>query len=121
MSQDSRFKDFKFSVLDVVADNSSHAAYTLGTWRPANVDLDNLGILLEINGREAAIGSTAALLGDPLRCLRKMAQLASDRGVTLPAGSVVLAGAATAAVRLERGAAVKVRIRDLGTAEFEVV
>ena len=32
---DSRFRDFKFSLLDVVADNSSHAAYTLGTWRPA--------------------------------------------------------------------------------------
>ena len=118
---DSRFKDFKFALPDVIADNSSHAAYALGTWQLPTADLDNLGILLEIDGREAAVSSTAALLGDPARCLRKMAQLASQRGIVLPAGSIVMAGAATAAVPLTRGAAIKVRIRDLGTAAFEVV
>jgi 2-oxo-3-hexenedioate decarboxylase len=42
---DSRYENFKFSLTDVIADNSSHAAYTLGTWQPANFDLENLGIL----------------------------------------------------------------------------
>ena len=117
---DSRFKDFKFALPDVIADNSSHAGYVLGTWQPANVNLDNLGILLEVNGREAAIASTAALLGHPARCLQKMAQLASRRGIVLPAGSIVMAGAATAAVPLMPSSAIMVHIRDLGTAAFEV-
>jgi 2-oxo-3-hexenedioate decarboxylase len=117
---DSRFKDFKFALADVIADNSSHAGYVLGTWQNPAIDIENLGILLEINGREAAVGSTAALLGHPARCLRKMAELASERGTVLRAGSIVMAGAATSAIALEPGTAVRVRIRDLGTAGFEV-
>ena len=117
---DSRYRDFKFTIPDVVADNSSHAGYCLGNWCPPDTDIDNLGMLLEIDGREAAVSSTAALLGHPARCLRKMAQLAAERGLTIPAGAIVMCGSSIASIKLEPGMAVRLYVKGMGTAAFEV-
>ena len=69
--------------------------------------LDNLGVLLEIDGRVAQVGSTAAILGDPRRALDEGIRLAGRHGVRLRDGWVFLAGAATAAVPLRPGAHVR--------------
>jgi 2-oxo-3-hexenedioate decarboxylase len=61
---DSRYKDFKFSLTDVVADNSSSSAFVVGRGIPVGPDLSNLGMLLEIDGAAGDIvmagGATAA-------------------------------------------------------------
>ncbi len=94
---DSRYRDFKFNVADVIADNSSASAFVLGAPKLYGEDLSNLGILLSINGRAVQGGSSAAILGHPLRALVEGARLAALRGDGLKAGDIVLAGAATAA------------------------
>ncbi|MFC0528693.1 2-keto-4-pentenoate hydratase [Phytohabitans kaempferiae] len=108
---DSRYDDFKFSLADVIADNSSAAAYAIGAWRPLPDGLDNLGVLLEVDGRVAQVGSTAAILGDPRRAIEAAARLAGRA----EAGWVLLAGAATAAVPLAPGASVRAVVEGLGT------
>ncbi|TXS43975.1 2-keto-4-pentenoate hydratase [Streptomyces sp. OR43] len=110
---DSRYKGFRFSLPEVIADNTSAAGYALGPWR-ALADLGNLGVLLELDGRLAQAGSTAAILGHPLRALAAAARLAGS----LEPGTVILAGAATAAVPLPPGVHVRATVAGLGTVQF---
>ncbi|MFE6819131.1 2-keto-4-pentenoate hydratase [Streptomyces sp. NPDC057677] len=107
---DSRYHGFRFSLPEVIADNTSAAGYAVGPWS-APGDLDNLGVLLELDGRLTETGSTAAILGSPLRALAAAARLAG----ALEPGTVILAGAATAAVPLPPGTHVRATVAGLGT------
>jgi 2-oxo-3-hexenedioate decarboxylase len=111
---DSRYQDFSFTLPDVIADNASAARFGIGAWH-APGDLANRALVLEIDGQVAAAGSTAAILGDPVRSLRAAARLALAAGIPLDAGSIVLAGAATPAVPLTRGAHIRVTAAGLGS------
>jgi 2-oxo-3-hexenedioate decarboxylase len=115
---DSRYANFRFSVPDVIADNTSAAGFVIGPWQPVPAGLDNLGILLEVDGRIAQVGSTAAILGDPRRAFTEGVRLAGRHGVRLAAGWVFLAGAATAAVPLRPGAHVRAVVEKLGAASL---
>ena len=95
------------------------AGYVLGPWRPLPVGLENLGVLLEVNGEVVQTGSTAAILGDPRRALAQGLRLAAQAGLTPQAGWVLLAGAATAAVPLTPGSHVRAVVEHLGTASVE--
>ncbi|TDD38863.1 4-oxalocrotonate decarboxylase [Actinomadura sp. KC06] len=113
---DSRYRDFKFTLPDVIADNASAARFGFGAWH-APRDLSNVGLLMEIDGRPVQTGSSAAILGDPARSLRAAARLALGAGLRLEPGWIVLAGAATAAVPLPKGAHVRVTGAGLGSVE----
>lgn len=114
---DSRYRDFKFSLEDVVADNASAAAFVIGPpCVPA--DVGNLGMTFRRNGRVVSTGSSAAILGHPLRSLVAAARLVAERGEHLPAGSIVLAGAACEAVAVAAGDRVSVEFTGLGRAEL---
>ncbi|MFY1578221.1 2-keto-4-pentenoate hydratase [Verrucosispora sp. WMMD703] len=115
---DSRYANFTFSLPDVIADNTSAGAFVIGPWSRVPDGLDNLGVLLEIDGRVAQVGSTAAILGDPRRALDEGIRLAGRHGVRLRSGWVFLAGAATAAVPLRAGARVRAVVEKLGTASL---
>ncbi|PTU64780.1 4-oxalocrotonate decarboxylase [Chromobacterium sp. Panama] len=116
---DSRYRDFRFSLEDVVADNCSSSHFVVGPLSPPDTPLDNLGVTLRFNGRPVQLGSSAAILGQPLRALMEVSALLHAEGRTLPAGSLLLAGAATAAEPLRAGLHVGVEIAGLGRCEFE--
>ena len=111
---DSRYRNFKFSLADVVADNSSSSGFVLGAWQGPPKDLTNLGMVLEFNGRPVQIGSSAAILGHPLRSLAAASRLSSEAGEPLQAGWIVMAGGATAAEALRPGVHVRNMVQDLG-------
>ncbi|MEV4895761.1 fumarylacetoacetate hydrolase family protein [Nonomuraea sp. NPDC055795] len=113
---DSRFADFSFTLEDVIADNASASGFGLGPWHTPRA-VANVGLTLEIDGRTVASGSSAAILGNPMRSLHAAARLAQAAGIELEAGWIVLAGAATAAVPLPPGAHVRVSGQGLGHAE----
>ncbi|WP_035803408.1 2-keto-4-pentenoate hydratase [Kitasatospora mediocidica] len=113
---DSRYADFRFSLPDVIADNTSAAGFVIGPWQPPPAGLANLGVLLEIDGRVVQTGSTAAILGDPRRAFDEAVRLAGRQGVRLREGWLLLAGAATAAVPLAPGSQVRAVVEELGTA-----
>jgi 2-oxo-3-hexenedioate decarboxylase len=113
---DSRYANFTFSLPDVIADNTSAGAFVIGPWSPVPDGLENLGVLLEVDGRVAQVGSTAAILGDPRRALDEGIRLAGRHGVRLREGWVFLAGAATAAVPLRAGVRVRAVVEKLGGA-----
>lgn len=118
---DSRYRDFKFALPDVVADNSSSSGFLVGSWAPRSTDVGNLGILMEVNGRPVQIGSSAAILGNPIRSLVAAARLVAGAGERLEPGDIVLAGAATAAHPLAPGQFVRTSFQALGIVAFNVV
>lgn len=113
---DSRYKDFRFELPDVIADNCSSTRFVLGSeiLKPGEVHLQNLGMILSVNGQPVQFGSSAAILGHPAAALAELCRMLDDRGLGLPAGSIVLAGAATAAVPLPAGAEVVCQVESLG-------
>src|SRR4029078_3092409 len=63
---DSRYTDYKFTMPDVVADNTSAGRYVVGSAVPvAGLDLRLVGVVLEHNGEVVATASGAAALGHP--------------------------------------------------------
>ena len=117
---DSRYEKFKFTAADVVADNSSSASLVIGPWCDPRQPFDNLGMLLEFDQRPVQIGSSAAILGHPLRSLVSAARLSADAGEPLQAGWIVMAGGATAAEALRSGLHVRAVVQNLGSVGFSV-
>ncbi|MDP3659239.1 2-keto-4-pentenoate hydratase [Phenylobacterium sp.] len=113
---DSRFKDFKFGLGDVIADNTSAARVVLGPETPVSSDyeLKLVGMVYSKNGEVMATASGAAILGDPWEALAWLATRASELGRPLKAGQVALAGALTDAVFVHPGDAVRLEFDRLG-------
>lgn len=118
---DSRYKAFKFDVGDVIADNSSSSGFVIGQWASVSTDLSNLGMVLSINGRAGEIGSSAAILGHPVRSLVAAARMVAEAGERLEPGDIVLAGGATAAIPMSAGQSVLLEVERLGQVAFNVV
>jgi 2-oxo-3-hexenedioate decarboxylase len=115
---DSRYQDFKFSLPEVIADNSSSSALVIGPWADPAISLDNLGLQLEIDGVARQVGSTAAILGHPLFSLVAAARLLAAHGEQLDAGDIVMAGGATPAEALRGGEFVQLTLQKLGSVSF---
>jgi 2-oxo-3-hexenedioate decarboxylase len=114
---DSRFTGFKyFSLPDVVADNCSSSYFVLGPMQAVsgNLDLANLDMVMEIDGKVVQSAKSSAISGHPVKSLVQLCEMLDARGLTLKAGSVVLAGAATAAVQLTAGMKVRTTVEGLG-------
>lgn len=92
---DSRYEAFKFTLPDVIADNTSAARVAIGTAgvAPRDVDLRAIECTFAIDGEVVGTATGEALLGDPAECVAMLVRhlARSDRG--LEAGWVVLAGA----------------------------
>jgi 2-oxo-3-hexenedioate decarboxylase len=120
---DSRFQGFKYFTLpDVVADNSSSAYFVLGESikTPLSVQLKDLAIEIRENDTMVFSAQGSAILGDPILSLCELIKLLGEQGKSLPAGSVVLAGAATQAIELKAGQQISATLEKVGRASFTV-
>jgi 2-oxo-3-hexenedioate decarboxylase len=114
---DSRYVGFKyFSLPDVVADNSSSAYFVLGKTllNPRAENWAELEMVMEVNGKPSQSALAREISGNPVQSIVQLCELLSAHGLALPAGSIVLAGAATQAVQLETGMEIKLRVQKLG-------
>lgn len=114
---DSRYKDFKFDLRSVIADNTSAARYVVGGRIAAVEDLDlrTIGIVLEKNGDAVAFGAGAAVLGHPAAAVAMIANQLATRGEEIPAGSLILTGGITEAVPVSAGDSITLRVQGLGS------
>ncbi|MDB5035695.1 MAG: 4-oxalocrotonate decarboxylase [Chlorobi bacterium] len=120
---DSRYRDFKFTLPDVIADNTSAVRFVLGSAVTAAdwLNLGNLGMVMEVNGAIVETGSSSAIYDNPARSLAELANMLARRGRKLHAGQIVLSGGATAAIPLKAGDRVRVEIDEIGSAEIRVI
>ncbi|GEL21526.1 4-oxalocrotonate decarboxylase [Pseudonocardia sulfidoxydans NBRC 16205] len=116
---DSRYRDYKFTMADVVADNTSAARFVVGTPVPLDgIDLRVVGVVLEHNGEVVATASGAASLGHPAAAVAWMVRRMAADGEGLRAGDVVLSGGLTAAVPVVPGDVVVASIDRIGSLEL---
>jgi 2-oxo-3-hexenedioate decarboxylase len=115
---DSRFTGFKyFSLPDVVADNCSSWRFVLGPLREPR-DTGGLAMRMRVDGRLAQEADSNAISGHPLESLVQLVELLPH---PLPAGSIVLAGAATVAEALRPGMEISLEVEGLGSAAVRAV
>lgn len=114
---DSRYRDFKFDLKSVIADNTSASRYVIGgrMRSPAEVDMRTLGLVLEKNGEPVAFGAGAAVVGHPAAAVAMLANHLGARGEEIPAGSMILSGGVTEAVAVGPGDHVSLRMQDMGS------
>ncbi|NMG50828.1 2-oxo-3-hexenedioate decarboxylase [Azoarcus communis] len=114
---DSRYRDFKFDLKSVVADNCSSSRFVVGgrMGNVAELDLRTTGIVLEKNGEPVAFGAGAAVLGHPAAAIAMLANMLGEKGEEIPAGTLILSGGITEAVAVQAGDAVTLRVQDLGS------
>ena len=120
---DSRYKDFKFDLKSVIADNTSSSRFVIGgrSRELSELDLRTLGVVLEINGEIQSMAAGAAVLGNPLAAVAMMANHLGARGQHIPAGTFVMTGGVTEAILVKAGDSVAVRFQDLGTVSMRFV
>ena len=113
---DSRYVDFRFTLSDVVADNTSAARFVLGTTviDPRTADLTLLGVVLERAGSVIATATGAAILGNPADAIALLANELARRGERLTAGTVVLSGGLTNAEPLPPNCRLEATFAHLG-------
>jgi 2-oxo-3-hexenedioate decarboxylase len=110
---DSRFRDYRFTLFDNTADNSSASGVVLGPWRAVQ-DVDRLAVSLSVNGAVVHSGLTSDVMGGPLRSLALAAGMAAKLSRPLRAGMIVITGGVTPAVALTPGAEILAVFETLG-------
>ena len=120
---DSRYRDFKFDLKSVIADNTSSSRFVVGgrSRDLDELDLRTLGVVLEINGEVKTMAAGAAVLGHPLAAVAMLANHLGTRGQEIPAGTFIMTGGVTEAVAVKAGDSVLVRYQDLGSVSMRFV
>jgi len=120
---DSRYRDFKFDLKSVIADNTSASRFVVGglARNLDELDLRTLGVVLEKNGEVVTMAAGAAVLGHPLAAVAMLANHLGARGQEIPAGTFIMTGGVTEAIAVEAGDNVAVRFQDLGTVSMRFV
>jgi 2-keto-4-pentenoate hydratase len=116
---DSRFVDYRFTMPDVIADNTSAGRYVVGAPVPPDgIDLRLAGVVLEHNGEVTATAAGAAALGHPAAAVAWLVRKLAAAGDGLRSGQIVFSGGLTAAVPLRPGDVVVATIDRLGSVEL---
>jgi 2-oxo-3-hexenedioate decarboxylase len=120
---DSRYKDFKFDLVSVQADNSSSTRYVVGSRaaKPEDFDWSTIGVVMQKNGKVVELGAGASVLDHPAASVAMLASMLHERNEIIPAGTFVMTGGITAAVLVERGDSIIVRYQDLGAVSLKFV
>ena len=120
---DSRYKDFKFDLVSVQADNSSSTRFVIGSHaaKPDDFDWSTVGVVMQKNGEIVELGAGAAVLDNPAASVAMLASMLHERNEIVPAGTFVMTGGITAAVLVERGDSIVVRYQDLGAVSLRFV
>ncbi len=116
---DSRYRDYQFTLADVVADDASAARYALGApMDPAGVDRVGCAVRFLLDGTQVASATGAAVMGDPAAAVAWWVRHLAGSGRGLTAGMVVLSGALTGAHRVGPGTRVRAEVDGLGALDL---
>lgn len=116
---DSRYKNFKFSLEDVIADNCSSAGFVIGEWKELSNKITDIPIALKIDGETIHAGNSNAIMGNPWESLVAALRLAKENGEYLGEGDIILAGAATPAEYLKENQLIEAEATGLGSVSFK--
>lgn len=113
---DSRIDDWKFGIVDTIADNASCGAFILGEDRgdPNELNLETIEVTVRKNGLEVARGVGGAALGSPLNSVAWLANTLGEYGVSLNKGDVILSGSLVPLIPAVKGDVFESEVAGLG-------
>ena len=121
---DSRFYNFKIgSRYDAVVDNTSSARFKLGEGRkcPRELNLADVGMCLQVNGKNTGFGAGASVMGPPARAVAELVRgLWKEGGKGLKKGDIILSGAITPSTPVQVGDALRADFGGLGYVEIQI-
>jgi 2-oxo-3-hexenedioate decarboxylase len=114
---DSRYRNFRFTLTDVIADNASSGAFVLGPVArdPYDIDLALEAVLVEVDGRVVDSATGAAVQNHPAEALALAANDLGRRGKAIEAGQIVLTGGMTDALPAGPGSRTAFHFTTLGS------
>lgn len=119
---DSRFKKYKFTMADVVADDTSAAAFVVGDWAaPDWQKIADLTGTMDEDGIRRTSGVTSDILGNPRLALVRLSEYVASKGQSLPSGSLILSGAFTDAIPMKVGKTYSAEVESIGSVSIKVV
>lgn len=117
---DSRYRDYRFTLPDVVADNCSAGLFLLGPCALPLTELPDLrllGCVLRHDGEVVHTAAGGAVMGHPAASVAWLVNRLAERDESVPAGSLVFSGGLTAPIPLRAGHSVTAEFDGLGTVE----
>jgi 2-oxo-3-hexenedioate decarboxylase len=119
---DSRYKDFSFNLIDVVADNASSAKFFLSEKRFAINEFpwEKANIQMKLNGRIVQEGKGSAVMGNPVRSVVELVKMLHSSGLCIEPGMMVLTGGITEAIHVLSGDSIIVEFDGLGKIDLTV-
>ncbi|WP_053368858.1 2-keto-4-pentenoate hydratase [Bacillus sp. FJAT-27245] len=119
---DSRYKDFSFNLIDVVADNTSSAKFfTLEQmYHPNQFQWENIKVQMKLNGKVVQEGKGSDVLGHPARSVVELVKMLHSYGHSIEPGMIVLTGALTEAIHVFSGDTIEVEFELLGKINLTV-
>lgn len=120
---DSRIRNWNIKIQDTIADNASCGVFMLGDKMvsPHQINLFSVGMVMRKNGAVVGTGAGAASLGSPVNAVVWLANRLGELGVALKAGEVILSGALSGMVPLEKGDVLDMTLDGVGGCHFNVV
>ena len=114
---DSRYRDFRFTLTDVIADNASSGAFILGPVArdPYDIDLTLEAVLVEVDGKVVDSATGAAVQNHPAEALALAANDLGRRGKSIEPGQIVLTGGMTDALPAGPGSRTAFHFTTLGS------
>lgn len=120
---ESRFKDWKVTVIDSTADDAEACGTVLGGRLTPLSEIEPrlLGVAFSRNGQVVSTGAGAAALGNPVDALAWVANKLGSLGIGLKKGHIVITGSLIRAVAAEPGDVFSATFDRLGavTVKFE--
>ncbi|MGG1659112.1 2-keto-4-pentenoate hydratase [Brevibacillus sp. NRS-1366] len=115
---DSRYRNFSFTLPDVIADNASSSRFILGGpyFKPDEADLRLMGMVFKKNGQVISTSTGAAVMGHPARAIAWMVNKLAEAGQSIQPGEIVLSGALCEATAVSAGDLITVSMDGLGSA-----
>jgi 2-oxo-3-hexenedioate decarboxylase len=114
---DSRYRDFTFTLPDVIADNASSGAFVTGPigLPPSALDLTLEAVLVEVDGQIVDSATGAAVQGHPAEALALAVNDLGRRGLAVEQDWLILTGGMTDAVFAPPGASISCHFTHLGS------
>lgn len=114
---DSRYKDFSFNLIDVVADNASSAKLLISekTFSPNQFQWEQISVTMKLNGKIVQEGKGSDVLGHPVCSVIELVRMMYQMGHCIEPGMIILTGGITDAIYVSSGDMITVDFDGMGS------
>lgn len=120
---DSRIKDWNIKIQDTIADNASCGVFAMGAEKvdPKGLNMAELEVVVEKNGKEISRGLGSAVQGAPENAVAWLANTLGEYDIPFEAGEIILSGSLVPLEPVVRGDQMLATIQGFGACAVEFV